>query len=925
MTIDERKQRLYDATRQGAEIIKSSHSGAASVIDTNKKFSIRDEKQPSACVLSPKGKRTTYAVKDYGLSGRESYMDPIAFYMFTNGMNPQRDFTLALEQLEHQFGCADMLSRQDNRYEFRQYAATDEHRQQGYGIEPMDDYTAKGVGLWGPGVTADTLRLLGWQQLKSFWWYNSEKDMAYQLIGTDSYPIFAQQCEYFDEAQQRHQVFYKVYQPFEYNKEFRFRYLGKVPPRYIFCLDAVKRKIQDAQVPKLSCVLVVSGCSDCVNAWAMDYPAVYSMSETDGCMPAILKALEPLAKRVILVPDIDETGMREGKNLALNYPKLYTAWMTPQDMGGLTDNRGNKKKDLKDYRSLHPTKWDMQLLIGRALKAQFYEKHFDKNGNFTGYSLSPANIYYYLWLLGYCVRRDDEQNTPEYIYIKQHIVNRVSADAVRNGLMEDCRQKGVPFEVQNMLSTTKALPTEKKSFLYRAEGLDFTKATLEKQLFFYQNGFVEVTATDIKFRQMSEMKDCYVWADSIIPHNIRLLGELFTIEHDDKGNPYVAITDEGQKCNLLTLLRNTSRLHWRKVDEQGKELIPQEVADEQQCLYAKMVNLGYLFYTRKILSEAYLTLFLDYKMEITVSEANGGSGKSTLLKFIEHVSSCKTIRTYNTKLFDSNFFFAGVHEAHDLLILDDCVKELPWSYLNNAVTDALTVEAKHKDPVSISFSKSPKIVAATNHVVKDESPSIQRRQWPITFSDFYHHKTRKNDYREERTVADTFGRTLFSDDYPEQDWITDLNLMMQCVRLYLSLPSGKRKVMPPMQVIDQRIDQAIMGDRFIETAESLLFPGSELMDRNVLQQDMMNAFKSQGYEASSATALTRKLKAFCSTHGYVFNPASVTKKDKDGEPWQTKVTNGGRQVLMTTYYIQSKPIQDAEPELDFTEGDAPPF
>ena len=29
MAIDERKQRLYDATRQGAEIIKSSHSGAA--------------------------------------------------------------------------------------------------------------------------------------------------------------------------------------------------------------------------------------------------------------------------------------------------------------------------------------------------------------------------------------------------------------------------------------------------------------------------------------------------------------------------------------------------------------------------------------------------------------------------------------------------------------------------------------------------------------------------------------------------------------------------------------------------------------------------------------------------------------------------------------------------------------------------------
>ena len=924
MTIDERKQRLYDATRQGAEIIKICHSGAAAVIDTNKKFSIRDEKQPSACVLSPKGNRTTYEVKDYGLSGRESKWNPIDFYMYVNGMNPINDFMMALEQLEHQFGCAEMLSPQDNRYEFRQCQATDEQRQQGYGLEPMGDFTKTGTELWGPDVTADTLRQLGWQQLKSFWWYSSEKNMAYQMIATDRYSIFAQQCEYYDESQKRHIIFYKVYQPFNFDKQFRFRYLGKVPPRYIFCLDAVKQMAKTGK-GKLPEVLVVSGCSDCVNAWAAGYPAVYGMSETDGCMPAILKALEPLAERVILIPDIDETGMREGKRLALDFPQLYTAWMTPQDMGGLTDNRGNQKKDLKDFRSLHRDKWDVKKLIDRALPAQIYETLFDKEGNFAGYKLQPVNIYYYLWLKGYCVRRNDEQNTPEYIHIKNHIVSRVSAEAIRNALMEDSRQKGVPLDIQNKLSTSNALPTDKKSFLWRVDGLDFTKATADAQSFYYQNGFVEVTATSIKFRQMSELKDRYVWDDSIIPHNIRIFGDLFTIEHRDDGSPVVSITDEGLKCNLLTLLHNTSRLHWRKVDEQGVTLTPQEEAEEQLCLYVKLVNLGYLCYTRKILSEAYLTLFVDYKLGESVKEANGGTGKSTVLKFIEHVTSNKTIRSYNTKLFDSNFFFAGVHESHDLLILDDCVKELPWAYLNNAVTDALTVEAKHKDPVTIPFSKSPKIVAATNHVVTDESPSIQRRQWPVTYSDFYHHKTRKNDYLEERTVADTFGRTLFDPDYPEQDWIPDLNLMMQCVRLYLSLPAGKRKVMPPMKVIDQRIDQSIMGDRFIETAESLLFPGSELLDKKVLQGDMKLAFDRQGYQVTSAKSLTQKLKAFCSSRGYVFNPASVTKKDKDGETWQCKVPIDGRYVLMTCYYIQSAPVQEAEPELNFTEGDAAPF
>ena len=921
MSIKERITRLYDATHQGADIIRISHSGAAAVIGSKKKFALRDEQQPSACVRQPKGSRTFYDVKDYGLSGRESQMSPIDFYMFTNGMNPQADFMTALEGLERRFGCADVL-RKDNRYEFRSHTATDEHRRQGYGIEPMSDFTIRGVDLWGIGVTADHLAQLGWKQLKSFWWYSSEKDMVYEMLATDNYPIFAQQCEYFDEARQRHEVFYKVYQPLSFDKGFRFRYLGNVPPRYVFCLDAVKRL---AQGQKLNEVLVVSGCSDCVNAWAVGYPAVYGMSETDGMMPTIIKALEPLAKRIILVPDIDETGIREGKRLALSYPKIYTAWMRPQDMGGLTDNRGHLKKDLKDYRSLHPTKQDMKLLVDRALQSRFYEAHYNKQGAFTGYSLSPSNIYYYLWLQGFCVRRDDERNMPEYIHVCQNVVRPVSADAVRNALMEDCRRKGVPIEVQNMLSASKALPTEKKSYLYRVEGLDFSKATADKQLFFYENGYVEVTASGIKLRQMSELSDRYVWADSIIPHGIRLTGDLFRIDHDAEGNPLIAITDEGQKCNLLTLLRNTSRLFWRKTDEQGLPLTKQEQADEQQCLLAKLVNLGYLFHTKKNLAEAYLTLFLDYKMGTTATEANGGSGKSTVLKFIEHVSSCKTIRSYNAKLFDSNFFFAGVHDSHDLLILDDCVKDVPWAYLNNAVTDALTVEAKGKNPVTIPFSLSPKIVAATNYVVKDESPSIQRRQWTITFSDYYHHKTRRNDYREERQVSDTFGRTLFDDDYPEQDWVLDLNLMMQCVRLYLSMPAGKRKVMPPMRVIDQRIDQAIMGDRFQETAESLLFAGSELMDCKVLQADMKAAFERQGYQVSSGKSLTQKLKAYCNSEGFVFNPASVTNKASDGETWQTKTRRDGQYVLMTCYYIQSQPAQTAEPALMFEEGDAPPF
>ncbi len=934
MTVDERKQRLYDATHQGADIIRMSHSGAAAVIGTNRKFKLRDERNASACVEAPKGNRTYWRVADYG----DRNFNPIDFYIHTSGLDPERDFMLALEQLEREFNCGDTLSKQDNRYDFLQHSPTDEQRRQGYGFDIMDGFTTKGLECWGQGVIAEVLGQLGWQQLKGYWWYSKEKDLVYEVRASDSFVVFVQRCEYYDQQHRCHSEFFKLYQPQHYDKQWRFRYFGQVQAGYVFCLDAVKQALesmksvtagngeegsQEQKTKKLTRILVVSGCSDCVNAWAMGFPAVYGMSEVGGISKETFTELSKLAWQVVCIPDIDETGTREGKQQALRLPDLYTAWPTEEDMGFLLDNRGNKKKDLKDYRSLHPKREDFQRLVNRALKARFYETLYDKNGKICGYKLSNENIVYFLWLHGYSTLRQDSQKDPAYVHIdNNHVVRSLSAEAVRNELMEICRQEAFPKEVLNMLYSSAALPTDKKSMLQRVGGLDFSKATEREQLFFFRNHcFVEVTADAIRLRRMTELSNRHVWSDSIIQHDVRLLPAMFKVDTTDDGNPVVTITQEGQKCKLLTLLCNTSRLYWRKEDERHEALTDEEKAEQTQCLLAKLVNMGYLFYSQKLLSEAYLTVFMDYKVGATTREANGGTGKSTLLKFIEAVSSHHTIRTYNPKLFESNFFFAGVSESHDLLILDDCVEDLPWAYLNNAVTDGLTVEAKHQNPYTIPFVKSPKMVAATNWVVKDESPSIQRRQWPITFSDYYHHRTRQNDYLEERHVSDTFGQDLFGPEYAEDDWVRDLNLMMQCVQFYLSLPKGQRKVMPPMRVIEQRIDQALMGVRFVEVADSLLDVGSELLDKNVSQASMMAAFAKQKYEASSKTTFTQKLKAYCHSKGYVLNPARVTHKPKDGCSWQVK-ENG---VLVNYYYIQSS--EPAAPvDLTIFQGDdAPPF
>ena len=935
MTTDERKQRLYDATHQGADIIRMSHSGAAAVIGTNKKFRLRDEDDPSACVEPPRGNRTYWQVHDYG----DRAFNPIDFYIHTSGLDPQRDFFEALEQLERRFNCADTLSKQDNRYEFRQYNPTEEQRRQGYGLDIMEGYSPQGFSQWGQGVTPEVLQQTGWLQLKSYWWYNDEKNLTYEITASDRFAVFVQRCPFFDK-QHRYGEFFKLYQPQHYDKSRRFRYFGTVPPGYVFCLDAVKQAVEklnenadggedgedegrQQRIKKLPRVLVVSGCSDCVNAWAMGVPAVYGMSEVGGISKEVFAELSRLAWKVVCIPDIDDTGCREAKQQALRLPDLYTAWPMPEDMGLLPDNRGNRKKDLKDYRSLHPTREDFMRLVNREMKARFYSANYNEKRQVSGYSLSNDNIGYFLWLHGYGTLRQDSAEQPAFIHIHNKMVRSLSADALRNEFMEICRREAFPKEVIDKLYNSPALPTEKKSMLRRFDGMDFSKATLNSQLFFFTNGVAEVTATGIKLRRMTELTDRYVWADSVIRHEIRILPQMFNVSKTEKGETLIEITPEGRKCKLLTLLCNVSRLYWRKADEQHLELTPAEQGEEQQCLLAHLVNLGYLFYTHKIASEAFLTLFIDHKLGSTSHEANGGTGKSAVIDFIRAFKTTKEILANNKKIFESNFFYAGVTEAHDVLAIDECIEDTPWDYFKSAVTNDLITEAKQRNPVTIPFEKSPKLLAATNFVVKDESPSIVRRLWPITFGDYYHKASRLNDYREDRKVSDTFGCELFDKDYPEEDWVLDINLTMQCVQLYLSLPKGQRKILPPMHGIEQRINQKLMGTIFEEVASRLIFPESEFVNIAISQKKVMEVFAKEGYHVEiSENAFTRKLKAFCASHGYVVNPVAVTGKKCDGDPWQKK--ENGR--LLTYYYI-AVPTETVEaPDTNIYQGDdAPPF
>ena len=177
-------------------------------------------------------------------------------------------------------------------------------------------------------------------------------------------------------------MFYKVYEPKNFDKAHRFLIAG-IKPRtrsYIYGMQALRKAFEDRGEEKLDVLLLVSGGSDAVSALTAGYQAVWLDSEVKGLSDDDYQVLLKYAQRVVNIPDIDTTGKKAGTLLALRIPSISTAWLNSSDMGGLHDNRGRQCKDLRDYCRLHPGKKAMDLLVNRAVKAKFWTEKTNKQG-----------------------------------------------------------------------------------------------------------------------------------------------------------------------------------------------------------------------------------------------------------------------------------------------------------------------------------------------------------------------------------------------------------------------------------------------------------------------------------------------------------------------------------------------------------------
>ena len=893
---------ILEKSHDGRDIIMAELPQAEVCVHNVKaKFKIRDERTASAGIYPPTQRRNYWVVRDYGGPDGERYFTPVGLVMWRRGL----DFWPALQMLAVEYGVDCRLSSSTNKPLLTRRTAEPGEQEGQETLIMRDDFSSEGLEAWGPGTKAEVLHKLGWAEVQKV--IITKNGTTIIKERTESYPIFRQRC-YYTDSQGNRAWFDKVYEPYNYQKQFRFHSIGQKPQSYIFGLDAVVEEYQGNGSQKLDAIFLVSGGSDAVACWSRGQAAVWMGSERDRFDAFIYKKVMTYCKVLYNIPDTDSTGIDEGRKKALAFPDMKTIWLNDDDMYHLPDKRGNRRKDLKDYLELHREPDIMKKLKERAVMARFWDYKTTSQGE-KRLELSPRRLNYYLELQGFFTLKDDSCDKPRYLHFDGIKIQHVVAKSIRSNFLQHAAQQGWPEALLDKLMRTNDLPNDKRSSLTELPEVNIMRATSDSQPLFFRNCWVSVTKDKVERHSYSELSDQYVWADRIIPHDYKPMPQMFAITQQDDGTYHVEINAD-INSRLLKYYIGTTRIHWRKELEMGMPLTEEEIAEETRCLVSRIANAGYLMHQYKSLSAAYATVCVDYKVGRDKNEKNGGSGKTLYGMTVGKLVNSIYREGKRRQDVESKYFFGGTTEANGLFFIDECHDALDLGQFFGRVTGSFLVEQKNEPIYTIPFDQSPKLLFGTNSVIHQHDPATERRLWYQVFSDYYHVQTPENDYNETRTVRDDVGCNIMDSEYSETDWQLDIAFLIQCLQYHLSLSQDKWKIDPPMAQVRRREQQASISKPLTEWANEFFSTESDHLNCTLVYGDVFNDFVGDTKSKMSKRTFTENLKTYCRFAGLTYNPASITGKQEDGEKYLNRVNGSSTPVVCL--YIQSADHQQAD-------------
>lgn len=848
-------KKLYESTDMGLRIVKDIYPQA----EEGKKFRIRasGDSTPSSMLhkrkITVKGVQVeVWGVTDFGDDG---WRNPIDLYMHDRGYG-QDHFYEVLQELAQKYNVCVTVDANRNHPDIEKRAALPDEKNGTRKWNEKERASDTDLQAMGRTVAQETLDALGWKALN---WISYTKDGQTTIKhSTENYPIFIRVCTVKDaDDKGPAQMFYKIYEPLNAAKEYRFQSYptGGKPENYVHGLYELKKEYQQYnakrrkefeaneknkdkkyQEVKLPCAVICSGDRDALACRSMGVPPIWLNSETAKLEISTVKQIFEYVNAIYNIPDIDETGIREGKNLALNFLDIKTVWL-PQGLRKFRDHRGKPRKDLTDWVDLHPKQEDFFILLRSARSAKFYVK------NEKGASLDTANLHYFLQLNGFATYEDDTcPDEVQLIRINGYEVSRVFPVHIRRFLRQWVAENVKDHDVLNLvLNTTKISVNGLEGM--NNKPLVFKSSTPTSQTFFFTNQAVTVTGSEITpVKREDYQTQFFVWSDNVIQHEFQMIKEdFFTVNRtsDSEGQPHFQVHINKVASNLMGYFINSSRLYWReemetpfstkaerdayaaahKFDLRGDGLSDEQISEQEQTFLNKVFAAGYMLHSYKDRSKPWA----PYAMDNSIGEEgqrNGGTGKSLFFTALEELIKTVTISGKEPKIFENDHTFEEVKPQTKMVVIDDCAKNLDVEKFYDRQTGKFRVNPKGNHIFTLSYTESPKMAFTTNYVPASFDASNVRRLLFMVFSDYYHQKTEDNDYIETRKVSDDFGKNLLPPDATYEEWNADINFLLQCERFYLSVCQENIMIVPPMKNIMARRSLAIMTEPFFEWASA---------------------------------------------------------------------------------------------------------
>ncbi|GHE65172.1 hypothetical protein [Roseivirga thermotolerans] len=907
---------ILKRTNGGLDIIIHLCPAAAKCVGNNRHFKLReDENTPSTSIKQmPDG---NWIATDWGGSGKSADSEKrnaIQLWQHVKGV----DYKTALEQIAIQWGIMpEEQLKQVRKPDFNSRDAKPDEKEGTYTFDfyKLEEMPKEWLSVLGPYAKIEKMAYYHWHAVKSYSMVKNGKVMTWN--SRENYPILVIHEEGFK----------KIYQPLAFEKKDRFRYAvdSEKDTNFIHGLAQAKKwyldnnkweapdyketeedaeSKEDRKETKIPELIICSGDRDALNVAGMGYFVVWKNSESAKITGKQMMDMQKYAEKIYNLPDIDNTGIIQGHKLAMIYMDIHTIWL-PAELRNAKDWRGNPRKDLLDFcewkRDRASSEFKQLLRISYPMK--FWDSYVNKNGKIT-YEVRDTYMFNFLSRNGYYIyRKEGVKEDFIFIHVDGNIVAEVNAIDVKKFVIRFLFERREDIKLRDFFLRTPRLNPSALTDLHETE-LDFRSYFKDGRIYFFSNGAFMVSADGIEKLKPGTI-DKYVWEEKVLKNGLKkgfqIEKPFFKVTHflDEDGKQVIEDLEIlNDDCEFFRYLIQTSRVHWQaeledrldnlppkerraylekyKFSIEGPNLEAEEIREQKLQLLNKMYVIGYVMHRNRKRSRPWVPLAMDYRL----SDANksfGGSGKSMIFETgLFAMSRMVKINGKDKKLWTQEHLFTEVTKDTDFILFDDLDEYFDFRMLFTYTSGSFSVNPKFGKRFTMSNDEAPLIVGTTNYGLRDTTPSIRRRLFPMLFSDYYH--LAGDGYREHREINAEFGHDILDEDTTPEEWNRFYNFMMQCLQLYLQLP---KPVYPPMSQMELRNLRSKMGDTFFYWAEVFFSPAGDNLNKELVKAEVMEEYQKEvgGKFKLSSQGFKDKLEAYCMYSNLTYNPLPTDERN----------------------------------------------